>query len=1214
MLDKMKHLLGLASAPSELTAALRVLKADESGRFEAVVGYVLSGASPEVVMAIESSPNLTRTLLRDPGRSWWNYWGKEIDKQVKKAAMGLTSQSANEAMEELFVKRLELTPQQWTRLGRVFAACSNADLTRTKDCVPAWLSVLLMVLTRFRSEQLTWPVEFVEQLLHADDAGTDSPQVILRCYIEGGTHGTQLLSITGVGEYATAHPDALSQAISQASLTGKLNALELIKTTQPLWAVSQEIVQDLAVSSSKQVREKALNTMTGYPAQLRFHILVQALYQGSPANIVGVVDHLARIAEGGHAVLKDYMATTSGKLVEVIQTALSRAQVAGDAPVIELVVPPCPPVDTTPLGAQFIDQLRMTCDAWVVRTEKNLEELKAKANPAAWQISRIRNTEEKLMLVKNLTKWQYDQVLDFLNGQHKRTELISKLVNNGVFNNVKGLNLPAAMRLAHYTYQQGPWINWHLLSQIVDTHCDYRLLLASLTLIGFPNPYEVIAARAFTWQAKNPELAWTLFAEQPERLEQALGIRPIQSKQYYSATADLATALTILNEFPVIPPQYVPRVAEIALGSAKTNRIAAQQLLERQPNGLAIACQGLSNPAAEVRSSAASWLARIGDPAAIPYLQTALKTEKREAVQAGLISALSRLGDDICEYLSHDALLAQAHKGLKVKPSPDMAWLPTLPAVKWANGQPVEPEIINWWARLSCKLKDPAGVGLIPIYVCLLDQASRQELGRFVLDAWIAQDTAAPSDDQARQFAEANAPQRYQSNQTYAKRYKGDYWTKLAAMTYDQVYEQARREKLSEYLGSAISSKGLLALTCGAPGHHVLQAVRRYIRDHGGRRAQVEALIIAAATNDDPAAIQLVLSVARRHNQATVQAKAQELAEQLAERKGWTSDQLADRTIPAAGFGNDRLLSLDYGPRQFVGRIGVNPKTSAWGIEVFTTEGKPVKALPPPASADDPELVKQAKSQLTVAKKELKQVVDIQSARLFEAMCLGRTWEVQDWCDDLATHPVMAYLICGLVWLENPGSPEQRLFRPTLEGELLDEDDESVELTACAQIGLAHASIITSDQCDKWRQHLTDYQVRPLFEQFSTITPTYDHTAMDIHDRRGWLSDSFAIRTRATKRGYTRAQAEDGAWFSEYLKVYTSAGITVSIQFTGSYLPEEQIPAAITNLIFERSARGSKIIPIADVPPILLAESYRDYLDIAEAGTFDPDWENKAEF
>jgi len=65
------------------------------------------------------------------------------------------------------------------------------------------------------------------------------------------------------------------------------------------------------------------------------------------------------------------------------------------------------------------------------------------------------------------------------------------------------------------------------------------------------------------------------------------------------------------------------------------------------------------------------------------------------------------------------------------------------------------------------------------------------------------------------------------------------------------------------------------------------------------------------------------------------------------------------------------------------------------------------------------------------------------------------------------------------------------------------------------------------------------------------------------------------------------------------------------IEFTGSILPEENIPAAVKRLWFESDGRQLKL---GDVPPILLAESYADYVHIAEAGGFDPQWDQKSGF
>ena len=54
----------------------------------------------------------------------------------------------------------------------------------------------------------------------------------------------------------------------------------------------------------------------------------------------------------------------------------------------------------------------------------------------------------------------------------------------------------------------------------------------------------------------------------------------------------------------------------------------------------------------------------------------------------------------------------------------------------------------------------------------------------------------------------------------------------------------------------------------------------------------------------------------------------------------------------------------------------------------------------------------------------------------------------------------------------------------------------------------------------------------------------------------------------------------------------------------------------MTALTFERTGRGSGrgTARIADLPPVLVAEAYRDYVAVAEAGSFDPDWERKSQW
>ena len=62
-------------------------------------------------------------------------------------------------------------------------------------------------------------------------------------------------------------------------------------------------------------------------------------------------------------------------------------------------------------------------------------------------------------------------------------------------------------------------------------------------------------------------------------------------------------------------------------------------------------------------------------------------------------------------------------------------------------------------------------------------------------------------------------------------------------MLQEQVFEECKREKMAEYLGSAIGEKGILALAAKTPGHEVVTLLQQYMRDHYQRRSQIEAML-----------------------------------------------------------------------------------------------------------------------------------------------------------------------------------------------------------------------------------------------------------------------------------------------------------------------------------------------------------------------------------
>src|SRR5262249_7663108 len=202
--------------------------------------------------------------------------------------------------------------------------------------------------------------------------------------------------------------------------------------------------------------------------------------------------------------------------------------------------------------------------------------------------------------------------------------------------------------------------------------------------------------------------------------------------------------------------------------------------------------------------------------------------------------------------------------------------------------------------------------------------------------------------------------------------------------------------------GSAVGSKGMLAVAAACAAERAAAPVARYIKEwYGTRAAQGKALVAMLAWIDHPSATQVMLAIGNRFRTTSIQEEATRQAEALADRKGWTLAELADRTVPTAGFDESGELELSYGARTFKARLLPDFK-----IELFNPEGKKIASLPEPRQDDEEELAKTSRKSLSAARKEIKSIVDLQTDRLYEALCTGRDWSYPDWNAYLNGHPV----------------------------------------------------------------------------------------------------------------------------------------------------------------------------------------------------------------
>lgn len=710
-----------------------------------------------------------------------------------------------------------------------------------------------------------------------------------------------------------------------------------------------------------------------------------------------------------------------------------------------------------------------------------------------------------------------------------------------------------------------------------------------------------------------PNAVWPYMAAHLDVFDEALGLKPESAAKLSSVQA-----IRLLTLFPKTPMRYFGVLLEAATGEGKRGRAEARQLLADVDGVDERLIVLLDDGRQAVRAGAAEWLADRKHEAAKPALHKRLKKERSELARAAMLTTLEQLGDDISKYIGPKALVEEAEKGLKKAKFDKLDWLAfnALGGLRFKSKKAVPEDIVKHWIYQAFKLKQPGGNKLFELYLDQLAPESAEALSTWIVESWIAYDTATATDDEANAYANQHIQQRWQSHQNWLKKYKqkygGEPWVKsMEETTEEMLFEQLKREIKSHYKNSGAATKGLLGLGTRAPSTLLADRARAFLKNHGKRTSQASAILDLLAACGDPVSLQVVISASTRLKQKGVQAYAGELLERVARQKNWTMNELADRTIPTGGFDDNGILELVCTPAEKTYSAILDDDLK---LILKNPDGKAIKSLP---SGDD-EHTKISKKLLSTARKEVKQVVSMQSQRLYEALCAERSWSVEDWSRDLHNHPLMGQLIQHLVWAGlNEDGDIVAHFRPTAEGELINLEDDDVPLEF-DRIRLAHGALLDETTANAWSAHLKDYEIKPLFQQFGRklLRLSDEQKGLSqIDDRRGWLTDSFTIRGAATKLGMERGEALDAGWFHQYQKAFPSASLAAVFEFTGSYLPEENIPAAIMDLTFEKIGAGGRLrgkVKLKDVPPVLLSECWNDYYALAAKGQFDADWEKKA--
>ncbi len=294
------------------------------------------------------------------------------------------------------------------------------------------------------------------------------------------------------------------------------------------------------------------------------------------------------------------------------------------------------------------------------------------------------------------------------------------------------------------------------------------------------------------------------------------------------------------------------------------------------------------------------------------------------------------------------------------------------------------------------------------------------------------------------------------------------------------------------------------------------------------RSAIAAETVFALALNGSNEALMSVDNMSRKFKNKRVRAAAVEAMASAADTLGITTEELADRIVPDLGFDKDLCRVFDYGKRQF--NVYLKPSLE---MEIFAGD-KQIKALPKPGTTDDKETAEAAYNEFKEMKKQLKNVVTAQRARLEYVLMCDRKWTSENWEKLFVGNAVMHCFAVGLIWGIYENGALKDTFRYMDDGSFTTADGDEFTLPKDAQIGLVHPLELTEDQISVWKEQLSDYELTQPFDQLGRTVFRPDDKELPcncITRFENFPVNSVALINKMTKSGWYKGDAEDAGFF-----------------------------------------------------------------------------------
>jgi len=351
--------------------------------------------------------------------------------------------------------------------------------------------------------------------------------------------------------------------------------------------------------------------------------------------------------------------------------------------------------------------------------------------------------------------------------------------------------------------------------------------------------------------------------------------------------------------------------------------------------------------------------------------------------------------------------------------------------------------------------------------------------------------------------------------------------------------------------------------------------------------------------------------IAQKVKFQAIKARAQECMEAIASDLNLTREQLEDRLVPDCGLDEHGSRIFDFGPRQFRLVLGPGPKPL---VTDAANQRKP--DLPKPNSKDDAAKAQQATAAWKLVKKQLTEVIKVQTRRLEQALVTQRRWAAADFDRIFVRHPFLVNLAQCFVWgVYGANGKPASTFRVTEDRSLGDEHDAPVALPPDAAVGLVHPIYLDPSSLAAWGELLSDYEILPPFPQLGrpVLALSDAERRGDAIQRHGGVSiPATSLAGTLERLGWQRATPADAGGYDNHGKHFPTAGITAVVQhdslYIGSLADSADTPihaCYFTAGAYDRSgwADGLAKIPLNSIDPLIVSEVLSDLQTLASKGT-----------